>query len=180
MPENWVEVARLGRARGLRGEVYAYGWSSPGRYAPPFKVWLGNPDGSPANEGEPLVVSALTPYKDRLIVRFEGVESPEAARALAGRPVLLPGAGRPPLEAGEFYLSDLVGCEVVVQATGRRVGTVIGWREIGGPELLEVRPGGAGDQVIWIPFARAVCVEIDPAGRRIGIDPPEGLLELNG
>ena len=33
--------------------------------------------------------------------------------------------------------------------------------------------------MFWIPFARSICVEIDPQGRRIVVDPPEGLLELN-
>jgi ribosomal 30S subunit maturation factor RimM len=32
---------------------------------------------------------------------------------------------------------------------------------------------------ILIPFAVDICVEIDVAAKRIRIDPPEGLLELN-
>ena len=30
-----------------------------------------------------------------------------------------------------------------------------------------------------IPFARSICVEIDPAAKRIVVDLPEGLLEVN-
>jgi 16S rRNA processing protein RimM len=179
MAEQWVAIARLGRARGLKGEVYADGWSVPERYRPPFEVRLRRPGGQLANEGSPLVVANLKPYKGRVIVRFEGIESAAAARPLAGHEVVVPAGARAPPGAGEFYLSDLVGCDVVL-AAGRRVGAVTGWREFGGPELLEIRPDGAGpDDVIWIPFARTVCVDIDLRGRRIVIDPPEGLLELN-
>jgi ribosomal 30S subunit maturation factor RimM len=32
---------------------------------------------------------------------------------------------------------------------------------------------------VLIPFTEAICRRIDPAGRVIEIDPPEGLIELN-
>jgi ribosomal 30S subunit maturation factor RimM len=32
---------------------------------------------------------------------------------------------------------------------------------------------------VLIPLAQHICVEIDVAGKRIRIDPPDGLLELN-
>ena len=32
---------------------------------------------------------------------------------------------------------------------------------------------------ILVPLATDICVEVDIAGRRIRIEPPEGLLELN-
>jgi ribosomal 30S subunit maturation factor RimM len=32
---------------------------------------------------------------------------------------------------------------------------------------------------LMIPFARAICVEIDPAARRIAVELPEGLKDLN-
>jgi len=57
------------------------------------------------------------------------------------------------------------------------VGTVINVAEIGESTLLVVgRP--AGEDVL-IPLSRAICVEIDLAGRRIAVDPPDGLFELN-
>jgi ribosomal 30S subunit maturation factor RimM len=33
---------------------------------------------------------------------------------------------------------------------------------------------------VLVPLAEAICPVIDPAARRIVIDPPEGLLDLNG
>ena len=77
------------------------------------------------------------------------------------------------LEAGEFFQSDLVGCEVVERGTGRSLGKVTGWEDSGGPGLLVVEGG------LLIPFARSICVEIDPATRRITVELPEGLKDLN-
>ena len=45
----------------------------------------------------------------------------------------------------------------------------------GGSRL--VVEGARGE--ILVPLAVDICVEIDVAGRRIRIEPPEGLLELN-
>jgi len=179
-PEGaWVMVARLARTRGLRGEIYADG-NDPERCSELKRVWIRRPGGEWLNSGQPLEVVSVRPYKGRLVFEFAGVESIGAAEALERCEVVVPAAERPPLPDGEYYLSDLVGCVVFDHRTGERRGVVTGWQSYGGPELLEIAVDGArpGD-VVWIPFARSICVEIDPAGRRIVIDPPEGLLELN-
>lgn len=81
------------------------------------------------------------------------------------------------MPSGEYYQSDLIGCAVFDRATGDSIGTVAAFQEIGAP-VLEVS-GGAGSEPLLIPFARAICVEIDIEGRRIVVDLPEGLKELN-
>lgn len=45
--------------------------------------------------------------------------------------------------------------------------------EYGGTPLLELESG------LLIPFARAICTEIDPQGRRIVVQLPEGLKDVN-
>ena len=176
----WVLVARLGRTRGLHGEIYANGAMEPERFAQLKRVWVRTPGGEPLHGGEPLEVLEIRPYKGRLVISFAGIDSIEAAEPLEGCEVVIPPGDRPALQDGEYYLSDLVGCDVIHRGTGQLLGTVTGWQQFGGPELLEVLADGArpGD-AIWIPFAKAICVEIDPARRRIVVDPPEGLLELN-
>jgi 16S rRNA processing protein RimM len=173
-------IARLGRTRGIRGEIYGDGGWPVGRYSGLSAVWLRRPGGPLALDGRPVRPVSVTPYKGRLIFRFEGVDSIEAAEPLQGLEVVIPAEARPRLDDGEVYLADLVGCLVIDRRSGRTLGAVTGWQEYGGPVLLEVAAGeqSAGDALL-IPFARSICVEIDPAGRRIVIDPPEGLLELN-
>ena len=45
--------------------------------------------------------------------------------------------------------------------------------ETGSADVLELNTG------LLIPFARSICVEIDAAGKRIAVDMPEGLEDLN-
>lgn len=179
-PVEWVSVARLGRTRGLKGEIYADGWNSPERYGWLKRVWIRNGRGELLNGGEPLEVASVRPYKGRLILRFAGVDSIGAAESFEQCEAVVPAGERPELGEGEFYVSDLAGCAVYEASTGRPVGAVTGWQDFGGALLLEVAPAGSPPgEAVWIPFTRAICVEIDPAARRIVVDPPEGLLELN-
>ena len=65
---------------------------------------------------------------------------------------------------------------MVELGTGRVLGVVEDWQEYGGPPLLQVKAQDGRE--ILIPFAKAICREIDVAGRRIGVDLPEGLDDL--
>jgi 16S rRNA processing protein RimM len=150
--------------------------SRPERLMGVARVWLFGAAQRPA-EGMPYEVQSVWLHQGRPVVKFRGVDSIGEAEALAGAEVRLPIAQRQPLEEGEYYQADLVDCEVVERAGGVTLGRVAGWREFGGPPLLEVKtPDGAE---MLIPFARAICVEIDLQARRITVDLPEGLKELN-
>jgi 16S rRNA processing protein RimM len=79
------------------------------------------------------------------------------------------------LPAGMFYRHDLIGCRVETR-TGAAVGIVRDVEgTVGGSRL--VVDGARGE--ILIPLAGEICPTIDPDGKRIVIDPPEGLIELN-
>ena len=44
----------------------------------------------------------------------------------------------------------------------------------GGTEILVID----GEKEVLVPFAEAICVEVDLAAKLITIDPPDGLLEF--
>jgi 16S rRNA processing protein RimM len=166
---GWVAVALLGKPRGIRGEVTAFTLSGkPERFASLGEVYLAGPDGTVRHE-----VEVAWFHGGILIFKFKGIDSIEDAEPLAGAEVRVPANQRAPLDPGEFFQSDLVGCEVVERRTGEQLGRVIDWNESGGAGLLVVEGG------LLIPFARAICVDIDPAARRIEVELPEGLKELN-
>jgi 16S rRNA processing protein RimM len=116
-------------------------------------------------------------HRAQLVFKFQGIDSISDAEPLAGAEVRIPLAERAPLAADEYYQSDLVGCEVVERRTGESLGRVIEFQDLGGPQILQV--GAEGGEPLLIPFVRAFCVEIDVGGRRILVDLPEGLKELN-
>ena len=110
-------------------------------------------------------------HGDHLIIKFQGVDTISDAEKLAGAEVSIPFEQRAELPEDEVYQSDLIGCQVI-DATGRSLGVVTEFEETGGTPLLHV-----GD--LLIPFAKSICVTIDPANKRIVVNPPDGLLNLN-
>ena len=80
-------------------------------------------------------------------------------------------------EEGRLYDFALIGCSVMTTA-GLPVGVVRDVVAIGESTLLVIE-GDPGPKEVMVPFVRDICVEVDPDGKRIVIDPPDGLLDLN-
>jgi 16S rRNA processing protein RimM len=159
-----VTIAQLIRPRGNKGELAAIPLSdNPERVR---RVFV---------NGREYAVENVWRHGDRIVFKFEGIDSISDAEPLAGADVSIPREDRAVLPEGEYYQTDLVGCSVITRA-GEAYGTVTGWQELGGPLLLEVRAAAGKD--VLIPFAKAICVEIDVPGRRIVVDLPEGLDDL--
>lgn len=169
----WAAVAVLGKPRGNRGEVTAWALSDkPERYQELHEVYLFGAS-IPSSEGERFEVESTWFHQGILVFKFCGVDTISDAERLNRLEVRIPIAQRKPLEPGEFYQSDLIGCEVVDRNTGESLGRVSEWQDCGGSGVLVV------DGDLMIPFARAICVEIDPDARRIAVELPEGLKDLN-
>ena len=168
----WVTIAVLGKARGNRGEVTAVQLSSrPERYQDLQEVFLFGPGLAAA--GERREVETTWYHLQTLIFKFRGIDDISSAEALYGVEVRVPASQRIPLEEGEYFQDDLIGCDVVDRRTGESLGKVTAWDEGGGSGLLTV------GRDLLIPFARSICVEIDPAHKRIAVELPEGLKDIN-
>ena len=164
---DWVAVAVLGRPRGNRGELTAESLSSkPERFAQLKEVRL-------MGDGGAYQVEEVWEHAGALVFKFRGVDSISDAEKLRGAEVQVPRTERVALEPGEYFHSDLIGCEVRERASGRVIGRVTSFEEYGGPPLIEIDGGR-----ILIPFVKAICVDIRPDLKLIQVDLPEGLEEL--
>jgi 16S rRNA processing protein RimM len=175
-----IAVARILRPRGRTGEVIAEVLTDfPGRFDNLRRVFIENRGGSP----EPAELADVWWHQSRLILRFVGVDSISKADELRGRLVLVPRQERVAAGKHRYYLSEIVGC-TVFDRRGSAVGEVVGVEPTGGVDLLRVRRAKETGRTresddLLIPFAEEICSEIDLQARRIVIEPPEGLLELN-
>jgi len=112
-------------------------------------------------------------HEGTLVFKFRGVDSITDAEKLRGAEVQVPMAERIALEPGEYFHSDLIGCEVRERGSGRVVGRVTNFQEYGGPPLIEIDGGR-----LLIPFVKAICVDIRVAAKCIEVELPEGLEDL--
>ncbi len=124
----------------------------------------------------PMEVERAWMHGDHIVFKFKGVDTISDAERLAGAEVSIPIEQRAPVPPGEYYQTDLLGCEVF-GADGRRLGIVEAYRETGGTPLIEVRTDDHKEMLI--PFAKSICTRIDIERRRIEVILPEGLEDLN-
>ena len=167
---GWVTIAVLGKPRGNKGELQAESLSdSPGRFESVGRVFLYRME---ISLGEYQVEKAWW-HGDKLVLKFSGIDSISGADQLAHAEVRVPFAERAPLEPGTYFQSDLIGCELVDAKSGDTLGRVTGWEELAGSLLMEI------DEDWLVPYHPALCKDVDVAGRRIAVDLPAGLKELN-
>jgi len=109
-----------------------------------------------------------------VIAHLGGVDDRNAAEALRGTRLYVPRAALPPTGDDEFYYADLIGL-AAMRPDGTPFGVVAGVANHGAGEILDIRLAD-GDRVVSVPFTRAVVPEVDVAGGRIVIDPPQALV----
>src|SRR5262245_16471542 len=165
-------VGRIARAHGNKGQVIVnLETDFPERRVTPGAELFVERNG----QVDRLVVKTVRFQQDRPVIAIEGVETMNDAERLAGLELRVPRETLAPLPAGTYYHHDLAGCRVET-TDGTLVGTVAAVEESGGGSRLVVE-GVRGE--ILIPLATENCRTIDIEARRIVVEPPEGLLELN-
>ncbi|WP_017301721.1 ribosome maturation factor RimM [Nodosilinea nodulosa] len=181
---DWVEIGRIVAPQGIKGEVRVYPSSDfPERFLEPGDRWLKRPR-SLTPEVVQLVRGRHVDGKGLYVVQLAGVDSREEAEALRDAVLMVPAGDRPRLDPDEFYVADLVGLRVVVQATGAEIGTVTDIFAAGN-DLLEVTyysPDAENSpkskpRTVLIPFVTAIVPVVNLAQGYLEIAPPAGLLD---
>ncbi len=155
----------LGRVSGLfgvRGWVKIYSETSPRENILKYRSWILKQQGSEriyaVKQGKrqgKSVVALLEGYADRT-----------AAEALLGAEIYIQPDQLETLELGEYYWSELIGCQVVNQQQ-EVLGEVDHLMETGANDVLIVKQQGK-EQLI--PFVDPWIVEVDVENQLITVD----------
>lgn len=178
-PLSYVTLARILRPQGRRGEVAAEILTDfPERLKslPAAELWDGESHRRPVKIKSCWLTVGRNP---RAVFHFEGSDSISDAERLVGFEIQVPIADRVPLGPGNYYVTDLIGCELL-DREGNSLGIVtdvqsIGEEVSGTPILVVDTPAGE----LLVPVAEEICAKIDTAQKRIEVNLPEGLRELN-
>jgi 16S rRNA processing protein RimM len=147
-----IEYGRVADAYGVRGWLRVV-VDEPELLAVAPVWWIG---------GEARAVKESRPHSGTLLAKLEGIETPEQARLLKGRPVSIP---RPAAGAGRYYWSDLVGLEVVNEQ-GVVLGVVKQMSSNGAHDVMEL----GGERTRLLPFVPAYVKQVDLQNRRIEVE----------
>lgn len=151
-PEQLIEFGRVAGSYGVRGWLRV-AVDEPEVLAAQSIWWLG---------GVEYAVRETKLHSGTLLAKLAGIENPEQAKALKGRPVVIP---RPEAGEGRYFWTDLVGLEVV-NGQGVVLGVVKAMSSNGAHDVMEV----AGDRSRLLPFVPAYVMKVDLQARRIEVD----------
>ena len=172
MTEELLLVGRVARAHGNKGHVIVnLETDFPEERFQAGQILMVGPE----ERAEAKRIRQVRFHNGRPVIALEGVETMDDAEALAGADLRMSTAAMGPLPANTFYRHDLVGCEVR-DGRERVIGEVTDVEGTLGQNRLVVQ-GRHGE--VLIPMVAAICLEVDVAAKRIVVNPPEGLLDLN-
>ena len=188
---EWTVLAHLLRPQGRKGELLAELLTDfPERFEDRPQVFLAKPDFSgPESQARAIEVTnhwlPVGRNHGRIVLALAGIDSIEKAELLAGLEVIIPAAQRVELEDNAEYISELTGCIVFDGAVevGSVTGVVFPTSADGNRRLQDAAPlltveTATGDEIL-IPYVQAFLLSLDIASRRIDMQLPAGLIELN-
>jgi len=171
-PSEFITLARVVKTQGRHGEVAVELHSDvPDRLHQGLRVFALAEDGSRRE----LKIEDAWPHKDFVVLKFAGVDSISEGEPLVGCELQVPRSERAQLDQGAAYVNDLVGCALVDR--GKELGVISDVRFGAGEAPLLVL--GSGKNEVEIPFAQAFLMRVDLGAKRIEMNLPEGLLDVN-
>jgi 16S rRNA processing protein RimM len=170
-----VVVARIGKPHGLRGEVTVQLHTDD----PESRFAVGTVLATRATPGSgvprALTIRSTRVHQGTWLLGFEDIPDRTGAESLRGTRLVAPAQASD--DDDGWYEDQLVGLSVV-DRSGTRLGEVTGLEVGPAQDLLVVRLDTGTEA--YLPFVEAIVPEVDVEGGRVVVDPPDGLLELNG
>lgn len=103
-------------------------------------------------------VEKISPFGKGLLIKLQGLDNPESGKAFSGWEIWVDRQSAAPLNKGEFYQTDLCGCNLLFEGSG--VGTVLSIVQGGNGDLLEIELNGAKETRL-IPFIKEFIGDVD-------------------
>ena len=170
MSDNYLEIGIITRFQGNKGEVRIKATTDiPERFLDLDFVYLKR-----GKELKELEIEYIRFHKQFVIIKFFAVNSIDEAEKLKNYQVLIDKSEKYLLPEDNFYVSDLIDCEVYLES-GRYLGTLIDVVDTSGTDIFLVQ---GQDKKYMLPASREMILEIDLENKKIIVDPIPGILDL--
>ena len=162
---DWIPVGRVTRTHGLKGEL---------KFFPTDQEDIAVQNDQKILLGEATFkIKSVRGAKSPFIIKFEGVDSIEAAQILEGQEVLVAREDFESLPEGEYYRFEIEGLKVF-DDTGKYYGVIEDIIETGSNDVYVVREN---DKEWLVPMIDSVVQSIDLEQSKLIFHCVEGLFE---
>lgn len=174
--EQFLRIGVLTRPHGVHGEAKVYPTTDyPERFEEVDEVIIRTKKGDIQTE-----IDQVRYFKNLAIVKFSCFNNPEEIQGLAGADILISRDQAQPLEEGEYYIADLIGCRVIADEAsgayaGLELGTVKDVLQTGANDVYVVK-APSGQELLFPVIPDCIC-KVDIEACEITVHVMPGLLD---
>lgn len=140
MNEELVLIARVRKPHGIKGEVSVQSFTfDETRFKKLKRVFLRNPKGEISGR----ILKSVRILPAGTLFTFEGIDDRNSAELLRDSDILIPESERSKLPKGRFYYDEIIGIDVIDDATGNRLGTIKNVLDMPGADIFVLDLNGA-------------------------------------
>lgn len=166
-PET-LEVGRISKAHGIQGELRIVPhWDGSDALLQVSEIWL-----QLKEQRVPYSIERARAVPRAYLVKLRGIDDRNAAEALQSATVSVPRSSLPPLEPGEYYLIDLVGCRVIGPEGDVGEVTAVASHPTVDVVVLRKPDGSSAEQALSEPW----LLRVDVAARQVVLGSLDGLM----
>lgn len=164
-------VGRLGRTRGVKGEIYIIAETDfPDRFLDMKEIFVQNKDGWLKVQLESSRLVSGQP-----VVKLKGIDTPEDAARMTNREVAVPKDQMVELPDNSFWIHDLVGCEVVEENSHITIGEITSVERYPANDVYVIMTTDGKE--VQIAAVEKYVKSVDTDARKVTID-KAGIIEL--
>ena len=167
MKKEYLEAGKVVTTHGIRGEVKIMPYTDTPELLAEFdRLFIGK------NTDE-LIIERSRVFKNMVIAKIEGVDTPEAAEKLRNKLLYM---HRDDLELDDdtYFIQDLIGIEVRDADSGKVYGTISDVMQTGANDVYVIK---GSDREYLVPAIADVVVSTDIDENIMTIRPLDGLFD---
>ena len=166
--QDKFQVGAIASVHGIKGEVKVFPTTDePTKFKKLKSVIL-----KTEKEEREIALQSVRFFKNMVIVKFQGIESPEDAQKYRGATLWIAREQAVPLRENEYYRADLIGLTVVTE-DGEELGILTDVLETGANDVYEVTL--SDKKTALFPAIRDCIREVDVEKGYIKVHVMEGL-----
>lgn len=163
---EYFEIGFITNTHALKGEVKVKPYTEHPKQLETLKQILIDFNGNLV----PYAIEKVRYQQEIVLLKLKTIDSIEDAEKLKNHSIYIPRSAAKELEEGEYFIADLIGCEVYEK---EYIGVLDDVFTAGGGDVYVIKRKNKKD--LLLPALKSVIQKVDVENRRIDVEIPRGL-----
>lgn len=165
MKKEYLKIGKIVGTHGVRGMVRIEPWADEPAFLKRFSHAF--------VDGKEIKLSSVTPHKNIVLAKIEGVETIEAAELYRGKELAVK-RSEMPLYSGRFFIEEILGAKVIDKNTNKEIGVLSDVLKTGANDVWQVTNKGKD---YLFPVIDDLEIDVDIENDIIKLVPLKGIID---